>query len=542
MPPFFNKKSVIIATAIIVLLIGAIAYSQRDKGEEIDFVVAERKDLVQEVSVTGRVQSADQVDLAFDRSGKVARVNVKVGDSVRAGQTLVVLQNLDLLSDLNRARAGVESAQAQLSQYHAALAAQQAKLDELKSGTRPEELRVYETKTESARTALQTAKQSLLNSIRDAFTKSDDSIRNKADQLFNVPRSSMPQLKFFTDQQREVDLEGERMLFEQILNQWSVSASSLSAAADLLQAQNQAHDNLDRVMRFLDKLGFAVNNVTPNADLAQTTVDSWKTDVASARTNANTAKTNLIAAEEKVRAAESSMAVAVRELQLKQAGSTPEQIAVQEAGVRQAVANVTYQEAQVRSAQANVQSAGAQLAKTVIAAPFAGIVSAQEAKLGEIVSPNTTIISIISPAEFEIEANVPEADIAKLSLGDTARVTLDAYGSDVVFAVKVAAIDPAETIIDGVATYRVTFQFTSPDERVKSGMTANIDISTERRDNVIAIPQRAVIARNGKKFVRILDGETEKEVEVETGLRGSSGNIEIISGLNEGEKVIVEFE
>jgi len=542
MPPFFNKKSVIIATAIIVLLIGAIAYSQRDKGEEIDFVVAERKDLVQEVSVTGRVQSADQVDLAFDRSGKVARVNVKVGDSVRAGQTLVVLQNLDLLSDLNRARAGVESAQAQLSQYHAALAAQQAKLDELKSGTRPEELRVYETKTESARTALQTAKQSLLNSIRDAFTKSDDSIRNKADQLFNVPRSSMPQLKFFTDQQREVDLEGERMLFEQILNQWSVSASSLSAAADLLQAQNQAHDNLDRVMRFLDKLGFAVNNVTPNADLAQTTVDSWKTDVASARTNANTAKTNLIAAEEKVRAAESSMAVAVRELQLKQAGSTPEQIAVQEAGVRQAVANVTYQEAQVRSAQANVQSAGAQLAKTVIAAPFAGIVSAQEAKLGEIVSPNTTIISIISPAEFEIEANVPEADIAKLSLGDTARVTLDAYGSDVVFAVKVAAIDPAETIIDGVATYRVTFQFTSPDERVKSGMTANIDISTERRDNVIAIPQRAVIARNGKKFVRMLDGETEKEVEVETGLRGSSGNIEIISGLNEGEKVIVEFE
>ena len=354
MPPFFNKKSVIIATAIIVLLIGAIAYSQRDKGEEIDFVVAERKDLVQEVSVTGRVQSADQVDLAFDRSGKVARVNVKVGDSVRAGQTLVVLQNLDLLSDLNRARAGVESAQAQLSQYHAALAAQQAKLDELKSGTRPEELRVYETKTESARTALQTAKQSLLNSIRDAFTKSDDSIRNKADQLFNVPRSSMPQLKFFTDQQREVDLEGERMLFEQILNQWSVSASSLSAAADLLQAQNQAHDNLDRVMRFLDKLGFAVNNVTPNADLAQTTVDSWKTDVASARTNANTAKTNLIAAEEKVRAAESSMAVAVRELQLKQAGSTPEQIAVQEAGVRQAVANETYQEPHLPSPQTNL--------------------------------------------------------------------------------------------------------------------------------------------------------------------------------------------
>ena len=133
---------------------------------------------------------------------------------------------------------------------------------------------------------------------------------------------------------------------------------------------------------------------------------------------------------------------------------------------------------------------------------------------------------------------MPEADIAKVAVGNGSLVTLDAYGRDVVFEAKVVAVDPAETIVDGVATYKVTFQFVKNDERVKSGMTANIDIKSASRENVIAVPQRAIIRKNGDQFVRIADGESFREVKVETGLRGSDGNIEIISGINEGDKVI----
>jgi RND family efflux transporter MFP subunit len=169
-------------------------------------------------------------------------------------------------------------------------------------------------------------------------------------------------------------------------------------------------------------------------------------------------------------------------------------------------------------------------------------VGRQEAKKGEIVAANAPIVSIISSSEFEIESNVPEADIAKLELGDDAEATLDAYGRDVVFSLKVVAIDPVETIIDGVATYKATFQFSEKSELIKSGMTADIDILTDYRQNVIIIPQRALITKNGDKFVRLLQQGETKESRVKTGLVGSDGNIEITEGLKEGDQIIISFE
>jgi len=69
-------------------------------------------------------------------------------------------------------------------------------------------------------------------------------------------------------------------------------------------------------------------------------------------------------------------------------------------------------------------------------------------------------------------------------------------------------------------------------------MTANVTIITDFKENVLILPQRAVLERNGKKFVRVPEDSTFKEIEVQTGLRGSGGEIEIISGLKEGDKVI----
>ena len=99
-------------------------------------------------------------------------------------------------------------------------------------------------------------------------------------------------------------------------------------------------------------------------------------------------------------------------------------------------------------------------------------------------------------------------------------------------------IEPAETIIQGVVYYKVTVGFDEPDERMKSGMTANVDIITETKENVLAVPQGAVLAKDGQKMVRILEGKDIKEVKVETGIRGSRGEIEILSGLKKGDRVI----
>ena len=484
------KKPVFIVGAVIILIIAGYFYFSRAKKPDYETIVAQKGTVIQEVSVTGKVKSAENVDLAFEKTGKVAWVNAKVGDKVFIGQTLITLVNGDI--------------SAQLDQVKASVAEQQAKLEELKKGTRPEEIQLQQTKVDNAQA-------DLIDKIQDAYTKSDDAVRNKVDQIFSNPRTANPRLNYYlnTESVLKTDIEWKRVLVENMLNSWK-SSGDIGAAS--------AKTNLDEIKLFLDKTALAVNNASANSNLSQTTLDAWRADISTARTNVNTAIVNLASSE-------STLAVEENQLTLEKAGNTPEQIANQEAKLEQA--------------QANVKNYEAQLTKTVLWAPINGIVAKQDAKKGEIVAADSPIVSIISESQFEIETNVPEADIAKVKVGDSAKVTLDAYGSDVFFDAKVVKIDPGETMIEGVATYKTTLQFSKNDERVKSGMTANIDILTNKLENVINIPQRAVVSRDGDKIAQILDGQNIKEVKVKTGLRGSDGNIEILEGVKEDDKVVL---
>lgn len=479
-------KSVKIIVIFIIVAggIGAWQYFSREKRPQYDFVVAEKRDLVQEVSVTGRVKPAESVNLAFEKSGKVERIFVKVGQKVRAGASLVALNSSELAYQLQEVQANVRI--------------QQAKLDELKQGTRPEEIQVQETKVANAKVAVNDAEKNLNDKLQDAFTKSDDAVRGKVDQFFSNPRSSAPQILQYlnVDSQLKSDLEYERVVVENILKNWKNSLVEATA-------------NLGQIKSFLDKAGLAINSA----------------DIASARANINIAINNLTLADEKFKKTESDLSLAEHELILEKAGTTAEQI--------------LGQEAQVEQSQAQVGNLQAQISKTILASPINGIVAKQDAKVGEIVSANASLVSLISESQFEIEADVPEADIAKIKIGDEANITLDAYGNEAVFQGKVISIDPAEKIIEGVATYKTKMQFLEKDERVKSGMTANIDISGGKKEAAVAIPQKAVIAKNGDKFVNVLEDGKLNEKKIITGFRGSDGYLEIIEGIKEGDKIII---
>lgn len=496
---FNNRLFLIPALIFFAVIIGIFVKFSSSAPTGNIFVVAERGNLLQEVNVIGKVEPAENVDLAFEKTGKVNRINVSVGNRVFAGQFLVGLNNTDLVAQLAEAEANIK--------------VKMAELEELRLGTRPEEIRVAEAKVRDA-------KQELVNKLQDAYTKSDDAVRNKVDQFFSNPRSSSPKLSFITGETAlEAEVERQRNIIEPILLGWNSSLDSLLLEKNLDPFITEGKENLDIIKNFLESVALVINILTPSSNLTQTTINNYRADVSTARTDINTAINNLSKAE-------SDLVIKETELVLKQSGTITEQI--------------NASEAQVEKAEASVDKIKAQIATTNIFSPINGVVTKQDAKVGEIVAANTVLVSIISEAQFEIKTNIPEVDITKVKINDLARTTLDAYGNDIIFKTKVIAIDPAETIIDGVATYKVTLQFTVEDERVRSGMTANLDILTASRQDVVFVPQRAVFTKNGDKFVRVLaTGGEISEVEVVPGLRGSEGNIEIIEGIKEGDRVII---
>lgn len=507
-----NKRTILIVSAIVVVLAVAGYFLFRgEKGPTFETVAVERGDVTQEVSVTGTVKPAEDVYLSFENGGKVSRIYADVGDKVRVGDILIQLDN----SEIN----------AQLAGAQAALETQEAELAELKAGSRAEEINVKEAEVSSAEAALDQAKKSLVGKLQNAYTVSDDAVHNRADSFFRVPPIPAPHLVFsIADIQLKIDIESRRLALESALASWQSSLGQLTATSDLAYYISVAKTNLDQVSSFLNKANLALNGLTGGAEISQTTIDAWKTGIATARTNVSASIDDVSGADTTLSTKQSALELAQQELNLTKAGSTKEEIDAQQA--------------QVNKARADVLNYEAQMEKTIIRSPMDGLVTKQDAKVGEIVSANENLVSVISANNFEIEANIPEADIAKVKLGDPARITLDAYGEDVVFGAKVVKIDPAETVIEGVSTYKTTLQFDMKDERIKSGMTANMDIMTDKRKNVVVIPQRAVISRGQDKFVLVDNGTINpEERKIETGLRGVEGNVEVISGLMAGERI-----
>ncbi|MCR4330269.1 MAG: efflux RND transporter periplasmic adaptor subunit [Patescibacteria group bacterium] len=506
-----SKRSIILIAVITVLAGGIYFYTQKGEESPYDVLTVERGDLVQEVSVTGKVTPFSHVDLAFEKSGRVADVYADVGDRVLAGATVVRLENAETYALLLQAQANLSVAQAQLA--------------ELQKGTRSEEITVQETRIANAKKSLDEAKKDLSSSIQDSFTKADNAVRNYADQVFVNPHSANPSFNFtLANSQLKTDIEWQRLLVEEVLISWEHSLVEM--ADDPVRYLDAVISDTQKIKEFLDKVSLAVNSLTPTSALSQTTIDGYKANIVTARTAIYTATTNLALSRSKFVTAQSDLELQSNELALKKAGATVEQIAAEEARVKS-------QEAQVANYQA-------QLAKTLIRAPFSGIVTEQNAKVGEVVSPAAVMVRIISESRFEIEALVPEADIANVKLGDKATFTLDAYGDREVFEALVQRIDPAETVVEGVSTYKVILEFIDHEGKVKSGMTADVSILTDKREDIIALPTRAVSVNEGEQSVRVLhkDGTIETR-KVTTGLRGSDGKTEILSGIEEGEEVIV---
>ncbi len=507
-----HKVWLVILGIIAIVIISYFSFGGRE--DNLNFVLAKKGNIREEVSVTGRVRAFSEVDLAFERGGRVSNIYVAVGDQVYSSQSLASVSNTDLLANLAQAEANLKKA---LAQYQ-----------DIQKGTRAEEINLQETQVAKANQDLAQAKNSLANSIKDSYTKADDALRNKIFSLFIDPVKYRARLAFTTDNFLREDIEEGKDKMVEDLDSWYRSLQKMDSDFNVDTYYNTAKSNLESIKALLNKSAQAVNSLSPDDFTNQNSIDIWKANISSARTSIDTAISSLTSSYNNFKTAMTGLQLAEDQLAIKKAGSTS--------------GALLSAEASYESAQASVDLAKSELTKSIIRSPINGVITKIPVKLGEIVPMNQKAISVISFDKYEVEVFIPEADFAKIKIGQEAKTTLDAYGSETVFITKVLNIEPAATIIDGVPTYKVILQFTIPDERIRVGMTANLDILTAQKEEVIIIPQRIIYTKDGLRLVKVIKVKNiiEERI-VEVGQRGSDGFIEIVSGLNEGDKVVANI-
>lgn len=208
--------------------------------------------------------------------------------------------------------------------------------------------------------------------------------------------------------------------------------------------------------------------------------------------------------------------------------------------------DLTIQQAAVSQAEAALKQAELALDNTALTAPFAGIVTQVNMVPGSLATTATPLLKLINRQPLHVDLKLTENDVAKVQLGQPVTVTIQSLGGWTTNG-QVTFVAPAAENVNGVVTYIVRVSFADSDPRVRVGMTADLSIEVAHRENVLLVPNTALLPKGTQRVVQVpANGaatataaakQITREIEVVTGLSDGT-NTEILSGLSEGQEII----
>ncbi len=500
-------------TAFLLVMISAVVFfsffsTPKTDRETFSVVTGAIK---QYVKVSGQVEASKDANLSFQTSGQVSFVGVKIGDTVVQGKVLATLSAGDAQAVVLQAEANVSSAQAVLSQ--------------LQQGARKEEVALKEQAVTNAKSTLDQSYNALPDTIQNVDATTADVVKNKFSSLFILNNSKYILSFSSCDQRLQSEIEQKRTNLENILASFQKQSGVISAISSTKIIDTTFESAYQAAIMTNDLVNAVSNLLLASCSITNSNLDGYRTNLSLVKTTMTALFSDITGKRSMLLSSKNAFNQASRDLDLTQAGTDPYKIKSQRALVAQA--------------QAQVVSARSGLTKTILLAPFSGVITAVNLSEGETVSVGKTIIAMIAAEGFEIEAKVPEIDIAKVKVGAGVQVTLDAYGKDVMFPATITRINPSATMEGSVPMYKVIVTFTGSDARVKQGMTANVQVLTESKLQVITVPARFVKIINGERGTVSLRGSAQEELrDVVLGIRGVDGLIEIRSGLVEGDVIV----
>jgi len=534
------EKKKIIGIIVIISLLTILAYRIIFKKTEDDFIFAEAKiaNVIEEISETGQVKKGEQIELGFKVSGILEKIYVSVGEKIKEKDVLAKLENAQL--------------NIQLSEAQASLQLYQAQLDKLIAGATPQEVQIKQTVVNNAQVALDTASQSLEDvkaqgqkdlesAYEDALNVLDDSYL-KASNSFNVV--SLVQRTYFTSTNQEsINVRENKDKMQNALNEVELyinTARDTETNQDIDNALYQMEQTLNDISDALK----VIRDTCETVNYKNIVSSDNKSSLDAQRGYINTALTNVVNSQQTISSTELDNSVNINtysaNIDTAQGSLKAAQDDLAELTASPRQEDVDLHQAQVKQAKAKVWLLQNQIEDTILNAPVGGQIIKIGKRVGELVQSalKDAVITILPSDPFSIEVDIYEEDVAKMNVGNPVNITLIAFPEQTLTG-KVISIDPAEEIIDGVVYYKVSVSLDDLPEDVKPGMTADLIIRTDFKENVLTVPKKAAKKKNGKTMVQVLENKTITEREIEIGLKGTNDVIEVISGLEQGDQVIL---
>jgi RND family efflux transporter MFP subunit len=486
--------------------------------------------IIQTVKALGRVAASQEDILYFKQTGRLRRLYVDTNQKVKKGDLLAELETGNLRTQIAQAKLDLDMAQIKLAQAmkksgseSGAVAQAKASLEKAEGDYAKANGEVEKLKTGALDADLRTAEQGVA-AAEAAYGKAQT-------ELTRLKNGPTPE----DIRAAELDIERARNTL------WS---KQINRDANCGRGPGPSCDSSNA-----DVASGETAVTTANLALEKLKSPAKPEDVANAEKNVTSAKAALDAA----RARSDSVKSGAKNYEVvaadRSAASAKAALDSARANYDQTVAmsaqggdyDVQLQQKQVEYARVSLQVLEDQLDLALIKATFDGTVVATAGREGEQVNAYTPIVTIANPQSIQLAVELQATDLSKVQLGQEVTVVFTAFPTEKIVG-KVAYMPSITAGSDPQlpANQRtVKLDFESPKGKaLELGALANITIATQKKDGVLILPNTAIRAFGGRKFVRIsAPGGRKQEVDVEIGISNET-DTEIVKGVREGQQVI----
>lgn len=503
-----NKKYYWIIGIVVAVLAGAgiflFATSEdadaSSDARQAELVSVESGILEAAVGATGKVRAEQSAALVWETSGKVKSVNINVGTDVSESEVLATLAQTSLPQSVILAQADLVSAQ--------------QSLDDL-----------FDTDLQLAQA---------LQSVEDAQKALDD--------LYNPELQQALALQAIADTEQQVD-DAEYDLL-------SIQSTSSQADIDAQKAQViLAEEELDKARDKYEPYANKPEDNLVRANLLASLSEAQEVyDNAVANLNWMISDTpdpiDLAVIEAEFATTQAQLLEAQRDYEEIKDGPGEAEVALAEANL--AAARENYADIldgpnsdDIAAAEARVAASQATLAQDAITAPFDGTITDVSALLGDLVNPNEQAFILNNLETLLIDLEISEIDINQIEVGQQVLITFDAIPvmeyEGVVIEVSMDGVETA-----GVVDFPVVVQITNPDDQIRLGMTASVEIIVVQQDAALLIPNQAIRVEEGVQVVYQLDKQGNMvAVPIVLGFSSNTYSEVLESSLASGDQIVL---